>query len=281
MEGRDPKYKDVKPYASGTKEWSVASINCSLGCSNQCYYCFAREMAMRFKRISRPVEWGTEEVRRRLSRETKKYDGQVMFPTTHDITPNLLQPAYEVLINLLRAGNRVLIVTKPNLYCVQVLCEALEQWKMAVLFRFTIGCLNGEIAKRWEPFAPPPVERLASLGHAYRRGFKTSVSMEPMLDAQTVVSDFNVMRPLVTNGIWIGTMRHIRKRCVVLRMGRNGVVVQGGVTEEEIVRILEGQSDASIRHIYEQLRDDPAVRWKESIKRMVGLPLETEVGTDR
>ena len=37
---------------SGTKEWSVSSVNCITGCEHNCRYCYARANALRFKRIA-------------------------------------------------------------------------------------------------------------------------------------------------------------------------------------------------------------------------------------
>ncbi len=34
----------------GTKEWADSNINCYYGCSNDCLYCYAKKMAIRFKR---------------------------------------------------------------------------------------------------------------------------------------------------------------------------------------------------------------------------------------
>jgi hypothetical protein len=265
---------------SGTKEWSVASVNAYLGCEHGCEYCFARANALRFKRITDPSAWRTPVLNRKLAKECKLYPGTVMFPSTHDITPATLQVAYEVLYNLLEAGNRVLIVTKPHFACVRVLCDALTEYREQILWRFTIGCLDGEIVKLWEPYAPHPFERLRSLDYAHRNGYQTSVSMEPMLNPKHIVQDFEVLEPYVTDSIWLGKMNHIRQRVAVQQLDQ-GVVVRPGVPEAEIARIESCQTDADIRFLYEQLKDRPKVKWKESIKQVVGLPLETEAGTDR
>jgi hypothetical protein len=136
---------EEKRGVSGTKEWSVASVNCAQGCYNGCYYCYAREMAVRFGRVWDHEEWQSNvRVKRKPGQETRKYPGTVMFPTTHDITPSLLQPSFEVLRNLLTAGNDVLVVSKPSLYCIEALCRGLDRWKHQILFRFTIGCLDGD-----------------------------------------------------------------------------------------------------------------------------------------
>lgn len=269
-----------KAGVSGTKEWSVASVNCVSGCQNGCWYCFGREMAMRFKRIPHSAAWLDMEVKRKPNEEKKKYDGTVMFPTTHDITKQVLQPSFEVLLNLLGAGNDVLIVSKPNLHCVQVLCRALERWRHLILWRFTIGCLDGDISRKWEPNAPPPVERLACLQLAREMGYRTSVSMEPMLDTPNIERDFEVIKRNATESVWLGKMNHVRKR-VPVKKYEHGVLIQDGVPIEDIERLEQGQTDEKIWSIYHALKDEPLIRWKESIKKVVGIPLETEAGTDR
>ena len=270
-----------KKGVSGTKEWSVASVNCALGCPNSCYYCYAREMAIRFGRVPSVSNWQNNvSIQRQTAKECRMYDGVVMFPTTHDITPNLLQPAYEVLTNLLTVGNDVLIVSKPHLYCVQILCRALVEWTHQIQFRFTISTTDGRIAKMWEPGAPPPVERIACLREAFNAGYRTSVSMEPMLDPKHAVEDFHQFKPCVTEAIWLGKLNHLRKRVVVQQV-KSGIVIQEGVTIDEVDRLEAAQSDETIWSIYNALKDEPMARWKESVKKVVGLPLETEAGTDR
>ena len=44
---------------SGTKEWSVKSVNILAGCTHRCRYCYARATALKYKRIVDPEEWGT------------------------------------------------------------------------------------------------------------------------------------------------------------------------------------------------------------------------------
>lgn len=267
---------------SGTKEWSVASVNVAHGCLHNCYYCYAREMALRFKRIEHPMEWINSKIKRKEAKEKKKYDGVVMYPTTHDITPGLLNVSLEVLKNLLSAGNEVLIVSKPHIYCIHTICDFLEEkgWKDRVQFRFSIGTLTQWITSEWEPGAPTPAERMAALGLATVRGFRTSVSMEPMLNTNNIIDDFHIIQHLVTDSVWLGKMNNVRKR-VVIRPDESGSSSMYGMTLVEVELLERGQSDERIKYIYNQLKGHPKVRWKESIKKVVGIPLETEAGTDR
>ena len=63
--------------------------------------------------------------------------------------------------------------------------------------------------------APKFEERMASLVYAHQHGFKTSVSVEPMLDSKNIVHLFQVLKPHVTDSIWIGKLNHIRQRVVI------------------------------------------------------------------
>ena len=46
----------------GTQEWSVKTVNCCTGCSHNCRYCYAKEMAVRFKQVE-SKDWPLERVR--------------------------------------------------------------------------------------------------------------------------------------------------------------------------------------------------------------------------
>ncbi len=254
---------------SGTREWATQNINVVIGCKHECAYCFARWNAVkRFKRV-KVGEWGNMRVRDSIVNRKKwpKYDGTVMFPTTHDITVEVLPACLKVLKGLLEAKNKVLIVSKPCMAVVEALCAELREFKSKILFRFTIGSMSDSILKVWEPGAPCFDERFRSLKHAFMMGFETSVSVEPMLDASGLDDMLDKLLSFVTDAIWVGKMNKIGQRVE-------------GVDRGEIERVEAGQSDESIMAIYEGHRDNPKVRWKESIKKVVGLPLQEEAGQD-
>ena len=254
---------------SGTKEWSVQSVNILRGCSHNCRYCYARQMACRFKQIGSPDQWRRpvlkeHEVRKRR----RRVEGTIMFPSTHDITPEFLGPCLEVIGKILEAGNRLLIVSKPHLECIEAVCRQFGPYREDVLFRFTIGATDDRILGYWEPEAPTFSQRLASLRHAQQCGFQTSVSVEPMLDSQHIVELFESVEPYVTHTVWIGKLNGIESRVIA------------GTDPEEIQRIKAGQTDERIRAIHGRLKDKPKIRWKESCKRVIGLPLAESAGLD-
>lgn len=193
-----------------------------------------------------------------------------MFPAHHDIVPENLAACRTVILNLLTAGNRVLVVSKPHLSCIEELCRELRPYRDRVLFRFTITARNTALLKLWEPQAPEYSERRACLELAFREGFATSVSIEPMLDPADVVAMIDDLQPFVTDSLWLGRMNKISER----------VRGETPAMRAAIEKIEKEQNDEHIHELYRQLRDRPLIRWKESIKAVVGLELAREPGLD-
>ncbi len=221
----------------------------------------------RFGRM-KAEDWPRMRVRQHDVRKRRvKVDGTVMFPTTHDITPEVLEPCLTVLRNLLEAGNRVLVVSKPYFDCVLEITDRLREFRGHVLFRFTIGASSDKILGYWEPGAPSFAERLVVLGMAKDRGWATSVSCEPLLEADRAEELFVGLEPFVTDTIWFGKMNQVRQRC-------------HDVSEEAIAAVEAGQTDQRVREIYAALKDEAKVRWKESYKRGLGLEQAAAAGLD-
>ena len=259
-----------KTRISGTKEWSNHSVNCCLGCSHDCRYCYARAMAVRFGRTTL-ADWRLERIKpdaERMGR--RRYSGTVMFPTTHDITPANLHVTARVLGNLLEFGNRVLIVSKPHLECIEHICTRFSGNSSQILFRFTIGAYDDGILSFWEPGAPPWEERLASLRLAGEQGFETSVSCEPLLQPEDAVGLVGRLLPYVTDTIWIGKANQLELRT-------------RGVLEPDhpaILHLGEWQTSEAVHTVYRALRDFPRIRWKESYKEVLGLKPAASAGLD-
>jgi DNA repair photolyase len=264
-----------KKTVSGTKEWAATNANVMTGCSHGCLYCYASASAFRFERVE-PGKWGDERVNKRaLEKGYGKRKGTIMFPTAHDITPDNLSHCKTVLSKMLEAGNDVLIVSKPHLVCIRDLCEALKEFKDQILFRFTIGSVMRSILAFWEPNAPEPAERITCLKHAFENGFATSVSMEPLLDVKEddIAKAVRAMEGLVTDAIWLGKANKLMDR-----LGRNKQLTEE--VEKRAQELIESQSDERIVSLYERFKDHPKIKWKESIKEVVGIEVPTEAGLD-
>lgn len=257
----------------GTTEWAASNVNIIKGCGNDCKYCYSKEMAIRFKRKT-PDSWKNEDVNwRSVNKIINRRDGYIMFPSTHDITTAHLDLTIEYLNRVLYNGNRLLIVSKPSYLCIKKICDLFERYKNRILFRFTIGSASSSTLHFWEPNAPDYEERKKSLVYAYETGYQTSLSCEPMLDNRIdlVIDDLS---RYITDAIWLGKMNF-----AIRRLRTNGHLDAENLAAAE--QLLEWQSDDAIRELYARYKDNPLIKWKESIKNVVGLEVSTIKGEDK
>lgn len=97
------------------------------------------------------------------------------------------------------------------------------------------------------------------------------MSSEPFLDGN-IESVVNQTTPYITDAIWIGKANKLAHRLTT--NGASQEVIEWG-------RKLEAfQNDENINDLYECLKDNPKVKWKDSIKQVVGLDRPTEKGLE-
>ena len=191
-----------------------------------------------------------------------------MFPTTHDITINNVDEVINFLIPWLECGNEFLIVSKPDHLAMTKLLKWLEPWKEQITLRFTIGSSDEKVLAFWEPEAPTFKSRLASLIYAFERGWKTSVSCEPYLDYSIHQLVFDLL-PYITDSIWVGKMNEIDRR----------VDTEGWQDSDykHLSEVRRVSTDSHVRALYGVFKDNPKVKWKDSIRKVMGLDAQ-EVG---
>jgi len=159
---------------------------------------------------------------------------------------------------LLESGNDVLITTKPRLVIIQEIAHQFSHYKEQIQFRFTLTSIEDKLLEFWEPNAPRIKERLASLKYAFRRGFKTSVSIEPFLDNDPTEL-VETIAPFTTESIWIGRMNYIPRK---------------NLTEEEKTyynKIRRNYETSHLWKIYNKLKGHPLIRFKDSITIQLGI----------
>ncbi|MHA1147753.1 MAG: radical SAM protein [Promethearchaeota archaeon] len=263
----------LKEIKMGTREWANREINCIKGCSNYCLYCYAKGIAIHYKRCTEntwkdmAVNW--KAVNKGYAKGRKgSAPHDIMFPTSHDIF--LEEPYFSacttVLSKLLKAGNKVLITTKPRLPVIQKLCDQFSEFKSNLSFRFTIGSSDSNLLKIIERNAPSFEERIKSLKFATQNGFSTSISIEPLLDAtpeRIIKSVKKYLSPLNLENdqgtIWIGL---IKKRYIPKKL-------RTGQVKEFIDYITPKLRFEHVYSYYEQFYDHPRIKWKESIVKMM------------
>ncbi|MFZ2653916.1 MAG: radical SAM protein [Victivallales bacterium] len=272
---------------SGTKEWSHFTMSIFRGCDNACSYCWSLADKIRKNKHKQdtitkdnrhiPLERNWKRFMNSLRAGQRKFPGasRIMFPATHDITPVTVDACLRALKFILddNANHEVLIVSKPRLDCVKRLCTELEPYKPRILFRFTIGSADDVVLKFWEPNAPSYRERLESLKYAFENGFRTSISCEPPLDGniENVADD---VYPFVTDGIWIGSANHFKDR-----IKTNGC--WDPEHEMKLKALLAANSEDVVKARYAKWKDDGKIRWKDELKKIIGLASNASAGLDR
>ena len=255
------------------------NVNIFKGCENDCYYCYAKPGIGKWCRVSEG-KWHLMELNpNQYEVEPKMYDGMVGFPSTHDIVPEpeKLDACLTMLGKLLRAGNDVLIVSKPHPECIERICQAAQFFRDKILFRFTIGAMDDKILSVCEPNAPTYAQRKESLEVARDYEFETSVSMEPMLDINNVEALIEDLRSLVTEVIWLGTINHktkienTSKRAFdrAEKANDEAKVNEIEAFQKEFARIKKQQTTEKLAALYKHYEKDAQVMWKgDAVKEL-------------
>jgi len=253
---------------TGTREWAKFSLNVVNGCPHGCLYCYANCMAARFNRLS-AGGWTDETMREPPKRKT--YSGTVMFPTTHDLTPTNIHHTLPVLRRLLENGNQVLVVSKPHIDVIDRITTELDAFKSQVLFRFSIGSGRDKTLAFFEPGAPKFEERMNSLALAVARGWRVSVSMEPLLEPNEnqVVALVEILQAAGAEEVWIGKLNRAK-----VNMTHNGHWNDRSAAAVKVIQ--DSQTEDRIRSLGARLAGNPVVRWKESFKAALGVELMTD-----
>jgi len=259
--------RETKPKSKirgfGTKEWSTESGNVSIGCKHGCLYCYAMMGAVRRKQVSGYYSWINPKDRKGTVR-THKTDGVVMIPTTHDITMDNYTQFMELVSSHLRKGNDVLIVSKPHSAIIEKVAREFCNFTDQLKFRFTITAKDENLLKYWEPFAPSLTDRLNAINRAHDFGFTVSISIEPLLENPVPLVDTLKRILRQDEEIWIGRMNHMNE---VEAFWKD----QAGWDIHQWNFLCMASDPTYIRMYYNDLKDDPQIRWKESILKIVEM----------
>ncbi len=161
------------------------TLNCYVGCSHRCLYCYARYMK-KFK--ERPEEWGkfvdvkinAPEV---LAKQIKKIKPpkEVYMSTVCDGWQPL-EAKYRLsracLKILLEAGFSVSILTKSSLVFRDF--DLLSAYKSSSL-GMTITTLDPKLKRALEPYTSEPHDRLNTLKKAWEKGIETWAFLGPLV----------------------------------------------------------------------------------------------------
>jgi len=166
--------------------------------------------------------------------------------------PDVLESCMIVLDKLLKAGNEVLVTTKPDIEVVSRIINQFEEYKNQIEFRFTITSKNDDLLSFWEPGAPHYLNRKEALVLAYKEGFETSVSIEPFLD-NTPYELINELSDYVTNMIWVGPMNYI------------GKIEVAPEDQHYFSQLRKSVEPENLRAIHDNLKNNPKIKFKDSL----------------
>jgi DNA repair photolyase len=121
--------------------------------------------------------------------------------------------------------------------------------------------MDDKVLSFWEPGATGYKERKKCLKYAFNYGFKTSVSMEPMLDIGNIDKIIKDVDPFVNEDIWLGPMGHLKR---ISKYADDSAL-------KKIEEIAAGQTAESLRPIYERYKDNPKIKFKNTFMKVIGL----------
>lgn len=174
------------------KEYGDYAINIYTGCPHKCYYCFGPNVLHKnreaFHEFVEPRCDIVEEVRRQIGREG--ITGKLVhlcftcdpYPKGYDSTPTR-----EIIKILKETGNHVQILTKNGEDAMRDF-DLLDEndWFGVTYAGYELGYLDKVPPS--EPSAGTPRERLSALYIAFKKGIKTWISAEPVLNAEDVIT---------------------------------------------------------------------------------------------
>lgn len=165
------------------KEYGDLAINIYTGCNHGCTYCYAPNVLHKTKDDFMKVEPRkdiVEAVKKQLKSENIK-DKLIHLCFTCDPYPAEIDttPTREIIKAIKDSGNHVQILTKGGNRAERDFDLLDSNDNFGVTFA-GYECIN--YVSESEPFAEPPINRLATLFSAKEKGIKTWVSCEPVLN---------------------------------------------------------------------------------------------------
>lgn len=166
------------------REYCELALNLYTGCRHGCVYCYVPLLlrVSRYEFMNVLPRWKALE---QLEKEAYKYKGRTVF-LCFSCDPYQLETnpiTTEALKILLASGVNVEILTKAGLRSWQDI-ELLKQYKEQVNYGATLTFIDEVKSKQYEPYAALPEERMDVLYAFKFAGFKTWVSLEPIIDIE-------------------------------------------------------------------------------------------------
>ena len=191
------------------REYSHLALNLYIGCRFACRYCYAPAIVR--QKLS---DWSAnpkprKDILKKIEADAKKMAGDtrtILLCYTSDPyqSPEAAALTRQALLILEKYNLTATVLTKAGMAAAQDF-DILKRnnWE----FGTTLSYLSDDIQKKWEPNAAKVDSRIIAVRHAAKRGIKTWVSVEPVMDAAEALQLIKLLRTEVD--FWkIGKMNH-------------------------------------------------------------------------
>lgn len=217
--------KPIYEPRGAAKEYGDYAINIYTGCPHRCFYCFAPNVLHKdreqFHSCVEPRKNIVEEVKKQLVREKIK-DKLIHLCFTCDPYPEGYDttPTREIIKVIKDSGNHIQILTKGDgSRDFDLLDES--DW-----YGITLDGSEGIACKRAE-----------TLLAAHNRDIKTWVSFEPVVNAETVLAQIEMVAPFVDK-VKIGKLNYHKSDINWKEFGKNGRTILPSATEDIIKELI-------------------------------------------
>lgn len=207
------KYRVIYQPRGAAREYSELAVNLYKGCPHGCIYCYAPN-CLRRKKEDFHQSYGPREniinlVQKDLieMKETKD-NRQVLFCFTCDPYPGECSDNIytQEALELFKAYNQPFqLLTKGGMKA----ARDFHLYKKTDAYAVTLTLLDERQSLIWEPNAPLPKNRIASLKKAKEKGIKTWVSFEPVIDPEQVYKIYDLTKDFV-DLYKIGKLNHYK-----------------------------------------------------------------------
>lgn len=163
-------------------EYSHLAVNLYKGCYHGCTYCYGP--AVTRKPNFHKVQSLREGVLKKLAKEAPKYAG-----TDERVLLCFACDPYQPIDSTVKATRAAIEILRANDIPFQILtkggCRAIRDFDLYGpydTFGTTLTFLEDEKSRRYEPRAPLPFDRIATIKFAKKKGIETWVSLEPVIE---------------------------------------------------------------------------------------------------
>jgi len=209
------KYRVIYQPRGAAREYSELALNLYKGCPHQCLYCYApsclqrtrEDFSISFGPRAKIIDLVQKDL---IEMKDAKDKRVVLLCFTCDPYPgNYDDNVYtQLALELFKAYNQPFqLLTKGGMKA----ARDFHLYKKSDAYAASLTLLDESESLKWEPCAPLPLDRIASLRKAKEKGINTWVSFEPVIDPVQVYKMYEMTKDFV-DFYKIGKLNHYKNQ---------------------------------------------------------------------